>query len=382
MFIFYCHKLSAVVACFQQLQKAQSMAVIEKRISGEGIASYRVRVRLKGYPPQSATFERITDAKKWAQDTESAIRGGRHFKTSEAKRHTLGELVDRYISDVLPKKTKNKRTKSIQKQQLEWWKAKIGSYLLSDITPALIAQNRDKLGKEEIRKGVERSPSTVVRYMAALSHAYTMAMREWMWVEDSPMRKVSKPKEPRGRVRFLSDDERKRLLKACKDTPHPYLYTIVVLALATGMRQGEIMAIRWDDVNIKDGFIILHETKNGERRRIPLAGHTKEIMKALFDKREIASPLVFADFKKRVKGKAAHMDNAWKAVVKAAKLEDFRFHDLRHSAASYLAMNGASLAEIAEVLGHKTLQMVKRYAHLSEAHTSKVVAAMNKRIFG
>lgn len=358
------------------------MAVIEKRISGEGIASYRVRVRLKGYPPQSATFERITDAKKWAQDTESAIRGGRHFKTSEAKRHTLGELVDRYISDVLPKKTKNKRTKSIQKQQLEWWKAKIGSYLLSDITPALIAQNRDKLGKEEIRKGVERSPSTVVRYMAALSHAYTMAMREWMWVEDSPMRKVSKPKEPRGRVRFLSDDERKRLLKACKDTPHPYLYTIVVLALATGMRQGEIMAIRWDDVNIKDGFIILHETKNGERRRIPLAGHTKEIMKALFDKREIASPLVFADFKKRVKGKAAHMDNAWKAVVKAAKLEDFRFHDLRHSAASYLAMNGASLAEIAEVLGHKTLQMVKRYAHLSEAHTSKVVAAMNKRIFG
>jgi len=357
------------------------MAVIEKRIIGENKTSYRVKVRLKGYPPQTATFDRITDAKKWAQDTESAIREGRHFKTSQAKRHTLGQLIDRYISDVLPKKTKNKRTQSIQKQQLEWWKDKIGNYLLSDITPALIAEYRDKLGKEEIREDVERSPSTVVRYMAALSHAFTIAMREWMWVEDSPMRKVSKPKEPRGRVRYLSDDERKRLLNACKESTHPYLYTTVVLALATGMRHGEIMAIRWDDVNFKEGYIILHETKNGERRRVPLAGHAKEVLKALHDKREVASPLVFADFKKRIKGKAAHMDNAWKGILAKAEIENFRFHDLRHSAASYLAMNGASLAEIAEVLGHKTLQMVKRYAHLSEAHTSAVVASMNEKIF-
>ena len=265
---------------------------------------------------------------------------------------------------------------------MEWWKTKIGSYLLSDITPALIAEYRDKLGSEEIREGVERSPSTVVRYMAVLSHAFTIAVREWMWVEDSPMRKVSKPKEPRGRVRYLSDDERKRLLVACKESKHPYLYTIVLLALATGMRRGEIMAIRWDDVNFKEGYVILHETKNGERRRIPLAAHAKEALKVLHDKREVASPLVFADFKKRIKGKAAHMDNAWNGILSKAEIEDFRFHDLRHSAASYLAMNGASLAEIAEVLGHKTLQMVKRYAHLSEAHTSKVVASMNERIFG
>lgn len=352
------------------------MAVIEKRTTGENKTSYRVKVRLKGYPPQTATFDRITDAKKWAQDTESAIREGRHFKTSQAKRHTLAQLIDRYIRDVLPKKTKNKMSQSNQKQQLEWWKAKIGSYLLSDITPALIAEYRDKLGSEEIREGVQRSPSTVVRYMAVLSHAFTIAMREWMWVEDSPMRKVSKPKEPRGRVRYLSDDERKRLLAACKESAHPYLYTIVLLALATGMRRGEIMAIRWEDVNFKEGYLILHETKNGERRRIPLAAHAKDVLKALHNKREVASPLVFADFKKRIKGKAAHMDNAWNGILAKAEIEDFRFHDLRHSAASYLAMNGASLAEIAEVLGHKTLQMVRRYAHLSEAHTSKVVASM------
>jgi integrase len=72
----------------------------------------------------------------------------------------------------------------------------------------------------------------------------------------------------------------------------------------------------------------------------------------------------------------------WETAIKRAKVSDFRFHDLRHSAASYLAMNGASLAEIAEILGHKTLQMVKRYSHLSESHTSKVVAAMNEKLFG
>ena len=358
------------------------MAVIEKRTTGDNKTSYRVKVRLKGYPPQTATFDRITDAKKWAQDTESAIREGRHFKTSQAKRHTLAQLIDRYINDVLPKKTKNQRTQQIQKQQLLWWKAEIGSYLLSDITPALIAEYRDKLGKEELRKGVERSPSTVVRYMAALSHAFTVAMREWAWVEDSPMRKVAKPKEPRGRVRYLSDDERTRLLAACKESNHPYLQTLVVLAMATGMRHGEIMRIRWDDVNFKSGCVILHETKNGERRRVPLTGYAKDLLKNLSDGTDNSSNLVFADFKRVSKNKAAHMENAWQAVLKKAGIEDFRFHDLRHTTASYLAMNGASIAEIAEVLGHKTLQMVKRYSHLSEAHTSKVVESMNRRIFG
>ena len=358
------------------------MAVIEKRAGTDGQPAYRVKVRLKGYPSQSATFARITDAKKWAQDTESAIRDGRHFKSSQAKRHTFGQLVDRYIKDFLPNKTTNKKMIGVQKQQLEWWKSHLGDYLLSDITPAIIAEYRDKLSNDKIRDDVKRSPATVVRYMAALSHAFTIAMKEWMWIDDSPMRKVSKPKEPLGRVRCLTDDERKRLLKACEEVNHPYLYTVVVLALATGMRQGEILAIRWDDVNFEKGYIILHETKNGERRRIPLTEHAYKVLKGFYEKRDIATSLIFPDFKSKQIGKVFHIRNAWNNLLDAAKIKDFRFHDLRHSAASYLAMNGASLAEIAEVLGHKTLQMVKRYAHLSEAHTSKVVASMNRKIFG
>jgi len=358
------------------------LATIEKRLSDDGANNYRVKVRLKGYPVQTATFARITDAKKWAQDTESAIRDGRHFKTSQAKRHTLAELIDRYLRDFLPNKTNNKKMVKVQTHQLEWWKGEIGSYMLSDITPALLAECRDKLANGEVRKGVKRSPATVVRYMSALSHAFTIAVKEWMWLDDSPMRKVTKPKEPRGRVRFLTDDERKRLLESCKKAESKFLYEMVVLALSTGMRHGEILRITWDDVNFEKGYLILHETKNGERRRVPLMGHAFDIIKALYEQRDISNALLFPYYKKTKVNKPVYIRNAWLNALKTAAIKDFRFHDLRHSAASYLAMNGATLAEIAEVLGHKTLSMVKRYAHLSEAHTSKVVASMNERIFG
>ena len=151
------------------------MASIEKRISSDGKISYRAKVRKKGFPDQSATFERKTDANQWVQDTESAIRNNRHFKTSEAKRHTLTELIDRYIREVLPTKPKNARD---QVRQLNWWKGEIGRYSLSDVTPALIAQHRDKLAGGITVRGKCRSPSTVNRYLAALSVAFTVAVKE------------------------------------------------------------------------------------------------------------------------------------------------------------------------------------------------------------
>ncbi len=195
------------------------------------------------------------------------------------------------------------------------------------------------------------------------------------------MRKVTKPKESRGRVRFLSEDERPRLLKACKESSNPSLYPVVVLALSTGMRQGEIMRLTWDDVDLNRGRAILHETKNDERRAVAITGHALDLLKELSKVRRIDSNFLFPS-KGNNPQKAMSLRAPWEAALKKADIEDFRFHDLRHSAASYLAMNGASLAEIAEVLGHKTLQMVKRYAHLSEGHTASVVESMNQKIFG
>jgi len=222
-----------------------------------------------------------------------------------------------------------------------------------------------------------------VRYLAALSHAFTIAIKERGWLESNPTLRITKPKEPRGRVRFLSDEERTRLLAAAKESSNGYLYLVIVLCLSTGGRKMEILGLQWKDVDLEKGVITLHETKNNERRVLPIAGLALELLKqhaANADRSIGTERLVFPS----ILHPTQPMDvrTPFATALKKAEVKDFRFHDLRHSAASYLAMNGASLAEIAEVLGHKTLQMVKRYAHLSEAHTARVVAKMNEKIFG
>ena len=353
------------------------MAYIQERKNCNGGNSYRVQVRLKGFPIQSATFARKADAKKWTQQTEAAMREGRHFKTSEAKRHTLGELIDRYVKNVLPRKPKSKKK---QTQQLLWWKKQIGDYTLADTSPTLIAEQRDNLLQEITIKDKLRSPATANRYLAALSHIFTIALKEWGWVESNPVLSITKPKEPRGRVRFLSDKERERLLVEAKTSNSSCLYLVIVLCLSTGARKMEILGLKWFDVDVQRGIITLHETKNGEIRVLPLTGHALSLMCKYEKIRRFDSDLVFpSNYNPK---KPIDIRTPFETALKRAEINDFRFHDLRHSAASSLAMNGASLVEIAGVLGHKTLQMVKRYAHLSEAHTARVVAKMNERIFG
>ncbi len=346
------------------------MATIERRTAKDGQLVYRVKVRRKGQIPQTATFSKLSDARKWAQVTEGAVLEGRHFTKHEAKRHTLADLIERYIRDVLPRKRAS--TAYNQERQLRWWQAQLGYCLLADLTPARIAEHRDILAREQ------RANSTVNRYLVVLSHALTVAVKEWGWLDDSPMRKVMKPKEPRGRVRFLSDDERERLLEACKASKNTSLYMIVVLALSTGARHQELLALRWPDVDLKRGSLTFHETKNGERRTVPLTGYALDLLRQHAKVRRLDTDCVFPLY---TSTKRPRVRYAWYTALKRAGIKDCRFHDLRHSAASYLAMNGASLMEIAEVLGHKTLAMVKRYAHLSESHTRGVVERMNQRIF-
>ena len=352
------------------------MAAIESRRADDGSLSYRVKVRLKGHPTTTGTFQRITDAKRWAQSTEAAIREGRYFKTAEAKRHTLGDLVDRYITEVLPEKPKNAAN---SRQHLIWWKSKLGAYLLADVSPALIVKYRNELLATITRRGTKMANGTVVRYMASLSHAFSLAVKDWQWVDDSPLRKVSKPKEPRGRERFLSDDERTALLQACKASTSRFLYAVVVLALSTGMRRGEIMGLHWNQIDIPRGRILLYETKNNTSRAVPLAGLALTLMSGLLKVRRIDTDLVFYG---EAGSKPVDLTKPWTTALGKANLTNFHFHDLRHSAASYLAMNGATTIEIAAILGHKTLQMVKRYSHLANSHTNSVVTSMNEKIFG
>jgi integrase len=220
----------------------------------------------------------------------------------------------------------------------------------------------------------------VNRYLAALSDAFTVAVKEWEWLEDSPMRKVKKPKEPRGRVRFLSEDgERPRLLKACEESSNPYLYPVVVLALSTGMRQGEIMGLTWEDVDLHQGRATLHETKNGERRVVPLSGKALELLKEHSKVRRLDTNLLFPGKNPQ---KPIDLRAPWEAALKKAGIEDFRFHDLRHSAASYLTEAGVPLVTVAEILGHKTMQMVQRYSHVATKHKAEVVNETFKDLLG
>jgi integrase len=124
---------------------------------------------------------------------------------------------------------------------------------------------------------------------------------------------------------------------------------------------------------------VLHNTKNGDRRSVPIVPEVADLLREHGKVRKIGNDQVF------VSDHPAEMwrfDKAWYAALNAAKIKDFRFHDLRHTAASYLAMSGATTAEIAAVLGHRTLQMVKRYAHLSDQHTGQVVERMTRKYFG
>lgn len=340
------------------------MASIKKRKTKNGQTRYKVEINLRGYAPQYSTFNTLADARRWATGTEAALREGRYFKPTASDQKTFAELADRYIQEVLPVKPKIKYD---QTYQLRWWIDEIGHYFLDDLTPAILAKARDKLSKTTGGHRKKKSSATVNRYLAALTAALNHGVREWNWLKESPAKGLRKCKEPRGRVRYLSDDERQRLFQACLESSNENLYTIVVLALSTGMRKGEIMGLTWENIDLKRGFVYLEDTKNGERRAVPLVGKALKLIEDLSKRQGKLFP-------------AKSIRTAWEKALERAQISDFRFHDLRHSAASYLAMNKASLLEIAEILGHKTLSMTKRYSHLSNAHTRSVVEKMNEKI--
>ena len=193
------------------------MPTIETRIAPNGAKSYRAKVR-KGAAPASASFAGITDARKWAQDTESAIRDGRYFKTAEANRVTLAEAIDRYVVEVLPGKP---RTAKFQARSARLVARGAGSSLSGRRHCQCHLRSPGKLLIQSGPGKAPRGPATANRYMAVLSHLLSVAVREWEMGRDQPAQKLRKLKEPRGRERFLSEDECARLLAACRKSSNP-----------------------------------------------------------------------------------------------------------------------------------------------------------------
>lgn len=349
------------------------MATIRRREGKRGV-TYDVQIRIRPYPKTNGTFKKLTDAKRWAEKTEMEMREGRYGLTTESRKRTLADAIERYRKYVLPEVKKSRREHII-----EWWEQTIGHLSLREITPSLIAEMRDKLIHSEV-DGRKRAAATVVKFLATLSHILSKCVNEWQWLEVNPVMKVSKPTLPKGRTRFLDDSEREKLLIACKSSKNPYLYTIVILGISTGMRRGEILNLTWPDIDFERERIILRETKNGEVRILPLVGLAQQLLRELEKFRNINSFLLFPG-----KDPKSPIDfrSAWVVAMKKAAIMDFTFHSIRHTFASYCMMDGSSLNDVADLLGHKSSHSVtKRYCHLSDAYRKDVVVSMNEKIFG
>lgn len=315
------------------------MAAFQKRNG-----NWRAIIRRKGFPPVTKTFDSYDDAKIWAGDTEAKMKRGTFVDRSEAERTTLHEALGRYLREVTPHK-KSAPTEGLTIKRLQ--RHPLALRTLGDLRGADVALYRDE-------RLTTVKPSTVRLELALLSHLFTIALKEWGLPVDNPVRAIRLPKLPAGRDRRLCGDEETKLMQACLQSRSPWLEPAVRLAVETAMRQGEILALKWPDIDLDRATAIARDTKNGDDRTVPLSTRAVAVLKKIprsFDGRVI--PVA-----------QSSLEHAFKNACDRAEITGLRFHDLRHEATSRLLERGLNPMEVATITGHKTLQMLKRYTHL------------------
>jgi integrase len=238
---------------------------------------------------------------------------------------------------------------------------------ISDITTRDVSEAMLKLPSS-------LSNATVNRYKAAISVVFNYACRQYN-LTSNPVGLIPSKPEDNHRVRYLSTLERKRLLNACREVSWSKLYLLVLTAITTGARRGELLSLRWNDIDFERQTAYVQTTKNGQPKVLPL---TDDVIKELNKFRQQGSSLIFNSEIKP--DKAFCFNKQWKKALTLAEVDNFRFHDLRHTTASYLAMSGASLLEIADVLGHKQISVTKRYAHLCIDHKERLISRVFSKL--
>lgn len=347
------------------------MAYIEKRTSKDGTVSYRALVRIKGHPTESATFPQKKKAEEWAQQTEVAIKNGKYAITQESKRRTLGELIDKYKAEVLSKKQK---VPKYVFNHFDVWKKLLGKYSLIAIKSDIITKALNEIAAIPTPKGGKKTPATLNRYIASLSVVFSYAYKNLDWIEINPMTKIKKYQESQGRIRYLELPEIERLIAAAKASVNPILYPVVITALTTGARRNEIANLQWVDVDLhigeNKGVATLHETKNHTRRTLIIKDPALSALREL-EKTHGNAKYVFR--RKNGADRPANFVASWYKALRDAEIENFRFHDLRHTFASHYMMNGGKLSDLSELLGHKDIKMTMRYSHLSNHYKHDTV---------
>ena len=290
----------------------------------------------------------------------------------------LSELIDLYMAHYAGRDT-------TRVQRLTWWRNQIGEMAIEAISdddihaaieslarqPSRFYAGNDADGKPIYKaKHKPRAPATLNRYCAAVAAVFSWSIRRRIspkgWVH--PCRGIEREAENNEKARFLSDDERRRLLEACKASKWQRLYLLVLLALTTGGRRGELCGLRWRDVDFEHAVIHVGRSKNGDPKALPLVPAVVEQLRAF---EGAPGGLVFPSA--RQPDQAYHFGPRWAEALKVAKIRGVVFHTLRHSCASYLAQNGATLYEVAELLGHRQVSTSRRYAHLCASHRSALV---------
>lgn len=296
---------------------------------------------------------------------------------------SLREVVDAYFAGY------DGRDES-RVRRLAFWVDVMGDVKVRDLDTDAIADAIEHLASERIRKYVgrddhdraifreqgQRSAATVNRYRQALSAVLTWAMHKRLtpkaWTH--PVRPIKSERENNARIRFLTPEERTRLLAASRLSAWPKLYLLILMAITTGARRGELLNLRVRDIDIEKKVATVHVSKNGEPRVLPL---TDAVVVEI--KRHGSPPADTLLFPGKFRTTEPYaIEEAWRRCLRNARVKGARFHDLRHTCASYLAQNGAGLLEIADVLGHKSLKMTQRYAHLTVDHKAQLV----RRVLG
>lgn len=313
---------------------------------------------------ESSGSDKFKEAEALLIQRRQSIKEGKHPELiKKIGNHTFNDLTSQYIQ--WAERQKSFRSKLGFIRQLS---ETFGNLPLRRFNTMFVEQYQT----EKMQRG--NKPATINRHIATLKHMFTKAV-DWEMVEPEVLKRIRKVKllpENNRRLRYLSKEECQALINVCDN----HLKPIVITALNTGMRKGEILNLKWDNVDLRHGFILLDNTKNGERREIPINDTLRSTLQAIT--RRLDVPYVFYD---PVTGKPYQdVKRSFNTALKKAGIKDFHFHDLRHTFASHLVMAGVDITTVKELLGHKTLTMTLRYAHLAPSHKVKAVEILENAI--
>lgn len=316
---------------------------------------------------ESTGSDKFKVAETMLIDRKDAVKKGNQPDTKRIEPHTFRELAEQYKAWMQGRH----RSADSKRYRIDIITAHFGNLPLAHINTLAVERYQTIV----IKKGMK--PATVNKHISIIKAMIKKAV-DWNMASDDTLKSVRAVKmltENNKRLRFISHEECRALIDACtKRIAH--LKPVIVTALNTGMRKEEILSLKWEQLDLKHGFILIDRTKNGERREIPLNDTLQNTFRGM--QRRLDVPWVFYD---PFDGKRYNsVKHSFKEACRRAGIVDFRFHDLRHTFASHLCMAGVDLKTVQELLGHKTLTMTLRYAHLAPGHKRKAVDILDKQL--